>query len=132
MIKVKGNTLKERMEFILHYVINRYNSHNRCMKGGGDCYYKLGNNKCAVGLFLPDSFKGFGFFGDYEELIERYPSVKRFKNFKGIDDDFFCNLQVLHDEGTYWSKYGLSTKGIKYVKKICNGFDLDVECVLKH
>jgi hypothetical protein len=71
------------------------------------CVYLHENgNKCGVGLFIPDGHEGQQFLEEADELLERYPDLK-----KHMPLDNMQNFQKIHDKNHFDAK----TKMIEWV-----------------
>ena len=51
--------------------INAY-TNEQCETDWGSCRYKINDNRCAVGRFIPDNHPGLHYVGTYSKLILEY------------------------------------------------------------
>jgi len=124
--------MKTKREIILE-TSKKYTSKNRSTVenslyfGGEGCLYKDDEGyKCAVGRCLRDDSR---LFHEGNNL-----PVTRFKEeleselkaeYRGHCNEFWAELQTLHDQGTHWDYKGISKKGEEYVEYLLDTWGIN-------
>ncbi len=80
---------------VVDFVVAALRKQNcKASKGGGDCWYRLGDLKCAAGHLIPDCDYRTSFEGQI--LSTSYQVTNYFKE-RGFDVDLIRSLQRIHD-----------------------------------
>ena len=85
--------------------------------GPEGCFYLTHDDRmCAVGRWLKEEIVGKNNIrGNVYTLFDRYPQEEVLKEeVLGHEDEFWGNLQILHDEDTFWDENGLTEDGKEY------------------
>ena len=130
---------QQQMQDILEETVDYYRKdpeNRRSVDKDGSCQYTWGNNHCAVGRYLKPKYQKENWSENnmsVNELCEDSPDGWNIdwclrEEVKGLDADFWTNLQDMHDRMSYWEqwdednggktmKYGLSDVGkVAYVQ----------------
>ena len=112
-------TNQKAFDKIYKYFIFKKNK--QCVGAGGDCMYRSGKLKCAVGVLIPDD--------DYDSDMEgshcRTIRANYFREeWDGLDIDLLASLQRLHDTPSAWSKNGVFLK--TPIKRIAKKYKLTI------
>lgn len=122
--------MKEKMSYldVLEETINFYSvdplNRRSVDTDFGNCYYKYGTKNCAFARYMNsvDSFieDNPEYNGETaRSIIATFGmDVMREEVRHLIDVEFWCKLQILHDEKTHWDKDGINEDGIEYANKI--------------
>ena len=115
---------KTKKEIILETIEAYANPNNRATYKGeseGPCQYRTPEGRmCAVGRCMTnEALQCYGLSSrgikticwkvDINDLLK--------PEYQGHDIDFWYNLQLLHDAGTYWSEDGITEKGMEFIKE---------------
>ena len=109
-----------------------YTSRNRAVGSNGGCFYKLRNCMCAVGRYCVDPSEDWAGswgnvqFDDGSELrklsVEHYDELLR-PEVRGQPNQFWLDLQSLHDTRENWNADGLSYTGKMVVDSLHKKWD---------
>ena len=104
----------------------------RCVEKlfGGEvpAYCLSGGRFCAVGRYLRDVDEVERLYGDLSvnQIASRvnFDDLLR-EDVRGLGDDFWANLQYLHDGEGFWNERGLSPTGWSFVLQLLHAIGLD-------
>ncbi len=122
-------TLKEKQLKVLNDTVAIYNKNNRSIIDGKCLYFMEGTIGCAVGRLIADKelCKQLDGLDNGETtgvgvVFDKLPS-----DVKQLGVDFLKELQNLHDDvyTRYWDDNGLSIKGVEFVERIKQVFELN-------
>ena len=114
-------TRKTKKEIILE-TANAYTSNTRSVSYTGQCAYKSGEYKCAVGRCLLAKSKLF----KKSNLIEPITNIngkvdnELKSEYRGHNIEFWQDVQALHDIRGYWDKNGIAEYGKLEVERLLN------------
>lgn len=104
---------------IINMVANHYNDKNRSISDDeSTCMYLTNDGRmCAVGMCMTD--KALDTWGDFKNGVKSIVAILKDKeldsifkdDYKGHDEDFWSELQFLHDEPYFWDECGLTLEG---------------------
>lgn len=94
----------------------------RAIKPGGRCEYLTSDGKmCAVGrcMINPGTNRDddIGFIPSYSIIEVDQDKILK-KEYRGHENEFWFDLQKLHDANSNWIDNGLSDAGQRYVEKL--------------
>ena len=109
---------------ILELVASTYNLNNRSKKMNiNECFYSKDGRTCAFGMLCVDP----------SELVEGKKAHWNINNlgmdiikpeFRGHENDFYDEIQTLHDGDEFWNENGLSASGERRKDEILGYFPL--------
>lgn len=122
--------IKERQIAFLDDTAKHYNIFNR-NDIHGECRYLPINDSsegCAIGRYLDKCLakrmdeREFGSPGvSNMTLFNKLPTWM-----KEMGNSFLCNIQILHDDFTFWNEQGLSNKGSLNVDRIKSNIEVGI------
>lgn len=130
---------KEQKQMVFDATINHYNSGNRGSRPGGGCeYLTKAGNPCAIGrLFTRRSLEYATTHSGYiatmmQDAVKDGQPLKIVLDGKTIrmedrDGDFYCDLQILHDEAYNWDAEGLTVDGRSRARGFARRFGLEMK-----
>ena len=119
----------------LYDTIHHYNLDNRCVTSARCTYSPITIGKensegCAIGRWIDPELalqidkERVDSNASIHQIINLYPFPDWMKK---LDIEFLKELQGLHDANSSWKETGLSEHGKRYVRYICETFNLDYE-----
>lgn len=93
----------------------------------GQCLYRTGNNKCAIGALIPDEMYSRMMEGRcVAELLDDFPEFELFlaetygqnKRLTQADYSFLEKLQRAHDDEQNWGSNGFSKDAIEELRRL--------------
>jgi hypothetical protein len=115
-----------------------YNSGNRSMNKGSCLYESEDGRKCGIGRIMTKKgislIKGRRQNEECINVVLEY-SLKQnifLKKWEPLSAhvSFLGHIQFLHDNEDKWNKNGIAKKGIRFVKFMCEEYDLNKDRVL--
>ena len=108
------------------------------IEGKQKCAFNGENNThCIVGQFIPEELKQLGqnlicntdsvdvLLCNYEKELEGHLIINE-NNLRLLED-----LQFIHDSHKHWNIKGITNKGLKYIKAVCDNFDVDYDKLIE-
>lgn len=118
--------MKTKLE-IINETVEYYSHPNRRAQGkyNGCEYITKDGRMCAVGRCLKDPDKLRNLSPDADELdLENLLK----EEYLGHENEFWYDLQTLHDSSIHWKDNKLSAQGTKFVEFLKNKWTKQTEC----
>lgn len=132
---MKTQFIKNAQVAFLRDTVKFYNSNNRAVNEEGGCVYHPTQLSpgCAIGRHMLNkalchqwTYKSLG--GYVQSVQDSHPGTLGPLEVLGIG--FLSAVQELHDWSFHWTPAGVSESGLRYVRRVCEAFELPVDQVL--
>jgi hypothetical protein len=115
---------------LLDNTVRHFYSTNRSVRDGG-CRYRAGQGlACSIGRELSDDLARKFDLYDRSSLPHVFHKLPRRLRRLGVL--FLEGVQLLHDVAGYWDESGLSDSGRRYVKGICEKYQLKTPALISN